>query len=179
MNADRQAAILEAARHQFARHGYAGSTIRSIAAEAEVDPALVMHYFRTKDALFAATLEQASALFDAVASSLQGPRDGLGERLVRAYLGAWEDPQLSLTLLSVARSALSSPVAAQLVSQMIEGRLLAQQTTVRPERLNLVGAQLFGIASARYVLRVEPLASMTPDEVVGAVAGAMQALLTD
>ncbi|PJJ47851.1 DNA-binding transcriptional regulator YbjK [Mumia flava] len=179
MNADRQTAILEAARQQFARHGYAGSTIRSIAAEADVDPALVMHYFRTKDALFAATLDQASALIDGVAAALEGPRDGLAERLARAYLGAWEAPQTSLTLLSVARSALSSPVAAQIVRQMLEGRLLARQTTVRPERLNLVGAQLFGIATARYVLRTEPLASMTLDEVVVTIAPALHALLVD
>jgi len=171
-------AILTAARAEFARAGYAGATVRAIAAAAGVDPALVMHYFGTKDALFAETLRASGGLVTRIGAAFEGPADGLARRLAATYLALWEDPETAPVLAGVVRSALSSPIAADAVRRLVEGSFLEQAGgRWAPERLNLAGAQLLGIAVARYIVRTEPLASMDRDAVVDLVAPRLQGLL--
>jgi AcrR family transcriptional regulator len=171
-------AILDAARAEFARGGYGGATIRVIAATAGVDPALVIHYFGSKDALFGATLQMPGGVADRMLAVFDGPREQLARRLVSTYLGLWEDPQTGPMLRSVTRSAMTNPVAADVLRGLIEGTVIAAAASVcPPERLNLAAAQLYGIAFARYVLRTGPVASLGHQELVELVTPQIQLLL--
>jgi AcrR family transcriptional regulator len=175
--------ILATAREQFARHGYAGVSVRAIAAAAGVDPALVRHFYGSKDELFAATLEFPPAMAGRLTRALDGDHDSLGARVVRAYLSLWEDPATAEPLFTIVRSALTSPRAAQQLRAVFSAQALRPFAAAlggqQPEtRAALAGAHLLGIAIARYVVRVEPLATMNRDELVAASAPAIQHYLT-
>lgn len=179
---DTRAEILAAARELFAARGFARTTIRAVAGRAGVDPALVHHYFGTKDDLFIAALElpvDPRVVLGPVAAL--GP-DGAGERLLRTFLSVWDDPELRLPLLGLARSMLD-PTGAPLlkdgfltvVLQPIGAALGIEQ----PERrMPIVASQVLGLILLRYLLAMEPLASMTPDEVVAIYAPTIQRYLT-
>jgi AcrR family transcriptional regulator len=175
-------AILNAARESFAAQGYDGATIRGIGRAAGVDPALVHHYFGSKDALFAAAMQlpvDASAVLpDLLAPGL----DGMGERLVRFFLSLWESGRTRAAMLAVFRSALVQDRAATALREFIGREVLGRVGSQVPGpdaqlRASLVGSQLVGLAIARYVLRVEPLASAEPETVVAAVAPTLQRYL--
>ena len=100
---DTRAAILAAARELFAAHGFAGTTIRAVGAQAEVDPAMVHHYFGTKDDLFLAALELQIDPREVMAPVIAGGPDGAGERLMRVFLSVWDDPEARLPLIGVMR----------------------------------------------------------------------------
>ena len=179
---DTRAAILTAARSRFAAEGYAGTTIRSVAAEAGVDAALVHHYFGSKDELFLAALQlpvDPRVLLGPVVA--QGP-EGAGERLLGTFLAAWDDPTLQPALLAVARGMLD-PDAGRLVTQgflpvVIQpiGHALGLD---RPDvRMTLVASQVMGLILMRYLLRVEPLASMSQPDLVATYAPVIQRFLT-
>jgi AcrR family transcriptional regulator len=171
--------ILATAREQFARHGYAGVSVRAVAAAARVDPALIRHFYGSKDELFAATLEFPPQMPQRLMQALDGDHDALGERLVHAYLSLWEDPATAEPLLTIVRSALTSPRAAQQLRAVFSAQAVRPFAAAlggqQPEtRAALAGAHLLGIAIARYVVRVEPLATMDRDELVAASAPAIQ-----
>lgn len=147
-----------------------------------MDPALVHHFFGTKDALFAAAMELPLDPATAIPTLLAEGIDGLGERLVRFYLSLWES-DAGPAMLTVLRSALSQDDAAELlrgfVGREVIGRLAAELDRDRPQlRATLVGSQLVGLAMVRYVIRVEPLCSATIDQVVSAVAPTIQRYLS-
>src|SRR4051794_28321847 len=175
-------AIAAAALAQFAELGFERATFRSIATAAGVDPALVVHFFGSKDALFREVMAlppAAAAAFAAVAAS---PRRELGRRLAELVVGFRESPATQPILLGRVRSASSNPHAAELVRETVPhalGRLAAAVTDDRPEtRAVLIGSQVVGLAVARHVVRLEPLASMKPPELVDLLAPAFQRLLT-
>ncbi|MFV2197833.1 TetR/AcrR family transcriptional regulator [Nocardiopsis sp. LOL_012] len=177
-------AILAAAREQFAAKGYTGTTFRGIAAQAGVDPALVRHFYGTKDQLFAATMHIPSQVFgDVERVLLTGGPHGLGERLARTYLGLWEDPATAAPLAALVRTALTTDQGADLLRNFLQGRLLEKVTPAldqdRPRlRAELAVSHLIGTALARYVLRVEPIASLETDELVAVLAPTLQRYLT-
>ena len=103
---DTRAAILSAARELFAASGFGGTTIRAIAAAAGVDPALVHHYFGTKDDLFVAALELPVDPRKVLAPVIAEGPDGAAERMLRVFLSVWDDPELRLPLLGLARGML-------------------------------------------------------------------------
>ena len=178
-----RAAILEAARASFAERGYDASTIRGIAGEAGVDPALVHHYFGTKERLFAASMALPMTPGDVLPGVLSGPLDDLGERLVRLFLAVWDEPEARRPLIAVIRSATSHALAATMIREFVEhalvGRIAARLDSRDAHlRASLVGSQMVGIALTRYVLRLEPLASSDHDAVVAAVAPTLQRYLT-
>jgi AcrR family transcriptional regulator len=178
-----RAAILDAAREEFATHGYQAATMRSIAAAADVDPALIRHFFGPKDALFAATVEFPQAALDGITEALQGDRDGLGERVTRTYLRLWDDPATSAPLQTMFRSVVSSEQAANLLREFLTGRVLGSVVPLlgpdRPElRITLATSHLMGMALARYVLRVAPLADAGVEELVATIGPAIQRYLT-
>jgi AcrR family transcriptional regulator len=167
--------ILAAARAAFAEAGFDGATIRAIAAGAGVDPALVHHYFGSKQRLFVAAMELPVDLDAVVPALLAGRPDELGYRIVRFVLELWGAPTTRPLMLGVVRSAASDAVAAAMLRRVLaEGPFTAiAQAIDRPDadlRATLVGSQLVGLAMARYVVGVEPLAS-TPDEVVARAVG--------
>jgi len=176
-------AILDASRAAFARVGYASATIRGIARDAGVDPALVHHYFGTKEGLFRAAMQLPMDPAHVVEEVLAGPRDGLGERLVRLFLLVWDSDEANPTLLGLVGSALSHEAAAAMLRDFVGEELLgrvARALDVPDARLraSLLGSQMVGLAIVRYGIRLEPLASASPDQVVAAVAPTVQRYLT-
>ncbi len=179
---DTRAEILAAARELFAARGYGRTSIRAIAAQAGVDPALVHHYFGAKDDLFIAALElpvDPRAVLAPVAA--QGP-DGAAERLLRTFLSVWDDPALRLPLLGLARSMLD-PAGAPLFKDGFLAVVLQPVGSAlgidEPERrMPIVASQVIGLILLRYLLELEPLASMDADEIVAVYAPTIQRYLT-
>jgi AcrR family transcriptional regulator len=179
---DTRAAILEAARGQFAAAGFSGTTIRAVAAEAGVDAALVHHYFGTKDDLFVAALELPVDPRVVLAPAIEQGPDGAGERMLRVFLSVWDDPTHRLPLLGLVRRLLE-PSGRQLVRDgfldVVIGPIGAALGIDEPERrMPLVASQVFGLIIVRYLLEVEPLASMPADQVVAIYAPTIQRYLT-
>ncbi len=179
---DTRAEVLSAARTSFAEKGFRGTTIRAVAASAGVDPALVHHYFGTKDDLFVAALQipvDPRAILAPVVAA--GP-DGAGERLLRTFLGVWEDPELQPGLLALARTVLSEDGARLLKEGFVPvvvfpvlGGLVAD----RPEvRIPLVVSQVVGLIIARYVVALPPMAQMPAEDVVARIGPVIQHYLT-
>jgi AcrR family transcriptional regulator len=168
---DTRGEILTAARDEFAARGFDGTTMRAVASSAGVDAALVHHYFGGKDDLFLAALEIPVDPRVVIPEMLRPGVDGIGERLVRMFVSVWDDPESRKPLLAVFRSALSSEAGADLIrggmmrmvfEQVAEGLGVPDPVL----RAQLVGSQMTGLVMMRYVLRVEPIASMPPDQLV-------------
>ena len=179
---DTRVRVLQAARTSFGERGFDGATIRDIALRAGVDPALVHHYFGTKQQLFVAAMEFPFDLALVVPRLLEGPPDELGARFVRFFLELWEAPANRSLLLAVVRSASTDPVAAAMFRRLLaEGPLLALARAIdRPDatlRATLAGSQLIGLAMARYVVAVEPLTSASTDFLVRALGPTIQRYL--
>lgn len=168
-SADTRGRILAAARAAFGERGYDGATVRDVAARASVDPALVHHYFGTKQQLFLAASEFPVDVAEVVPRLLAGPRDGMGERFVRFVVELWDRPEVQPLLMGIVRSASTDKVAAGMMRRLLaEGPFLALARAIDlPDarlRATLAGTQLMGLVLARYVILVEPLATMTPAE---------------
>ncbi len=179
---DTRDAILVVARRKFATRGYDATSLRSIAAEARVDPALVIHYFGTKDELFAAAAGLPSGLPARFGSLATLPLQDAVQAIVRTYLQLVDGDQSRNAILALVRSAVSNDKAAAMLREFLTAELLpviARLTGHQdaPLRASLVVAHLIGIAVLRHVLRVEPLARATPDEVVALAAPAIEQYL--
>lgn len=179
-----QERIRLAARSEFAARGYDKTSVRGVAKAAGVDPALVHHYFGSKDDLFAAAIElsmEPALIVPAIIG--EGP-DGIGERLARYFLGVWENPVTRVPLLAVIRSALTHEAAAKVLRGLVLRRVLervaADLDVPDPTfRAELAASHMVGIAILRYVVQVEPLASADPDDIVALVAPTLQRYLTE
>ena len=171
-------AIAEAARRQFAELGYDRTTLRGIAGEAGVDVALVARFYGSKDALFREVMALPAEVAEAMAGLADGPTESVGRRLAEVIVGMLENPRSRSIVIGRIRSASSHPEAAALVRETVTrdvGRLVAAVTDDEPEtRAVLVGSQIVGLALARYVVRVEPLASLPAAEVIDYVAPIFQ-----
>jgi AcrR family transcriptional regulator len=174
--ADTRAHILEAARESFAEHGYSRASLRGIARRAEVDPALVHHYFACKAELFIEAVRlpvDPRAVQEAAAeSTAPGPRASFsGARVVEGFLTAWDRGGAGgASFVTLAQAMCASPEAADSMREFLDERVWRNLELPGPQadsmwRRSLVSSQLAGLAWARYVLRVEPLASATPAEV--------------
>ena len=179
---DTRAQLLEAARVEFAERGYDGATVRVIADRAGVDPAMVNHWFGSKEALFVASLEVPLDPDQLMRKVLPGPADELGVRIVRNFLAVWDATggrPLATLVRSVASHESAARLMRQFVGRMVVGRIVGSVAPDRTElRGALVGSQMVGLAMMRYVLRLEPLASADHDTVVAAVAPNLQRYLT-
>ncbi|MET7756397.1 TetR family transcriptional regulator [Streptomyces sp. NPDC005389] len=176
--------ILEAARAQFAERGYDKTSVRGIAKAAGVDAALVHHYFGTKDEVFAAAIEVSFEPAAVVPAIVGGPRETIGERLARFFIGVWENPVSRAPLLAIVRSALTHEAAAKVLRTFVLRRLLeriADELDVPDPRFRaeLAASHMIGIAILRYVIQVEPMASVDPEEIVAMVAPTLQRYLTE
>ena len=175
---DRRTAILDAAREQFAERGYVGASVRAIARQAAVDPALVHHYFGTKEQVFVAAMALPFDPAERLPAVLAGDRDGVGERLVRLFLDAWEQPEFRTPMLGLLRSAITSDQGAAMLREFVGSALLARVAESvgqsDPLRVEAAAAQMIGAVVLRYVIGIEPLASASADEVVALLAPAVQ-----
>lgn len=182
---DTREAILDAARASFADRGFDGASVRTIAAGAGVDPALVHHYFGTKEQLFLATVGAPVNPADVIESILDGDPDLLGERLVRVFLTAWGDPRTGPKLVAIVRSALAHDWSARVLREFLTSQILRRVIAKidvpagqAPMRASLVASQMLGLGMARYVLKIEPLASADAETVVAMVGPTVQRYLT-
>lgn len=179
---DTRAEVLAAARTSFAEKGFRATTIRAVAASAGVDPALVHHYFGTKDDLFLAALEMPVDPREVLAPVVALGPDGAGERLLRTFLSVWDDPEIQVRLLAVVRSVLSEDGATLLQEGFIPvvvGPVLAQLVADRPDvRVPLVASQVVGLIVTRYLIALPPMATMPAEDVVSRVGPVIQHYLT-
>ncbi|WTW95705.1 TetR family transcriptional regulator [Streptomycetaceae bacterium NBC_01309] len=180
--ADTRRQILDAARTEFARAGYAGTSVRGIARTAGVDPALVHHYFGPKESVFVAALDLPFDPDRLVPDILSGGPDHMGERLARYFFSLWEDPEIQPRLLALLRTVLSGDAAAGLISDFMTTEMVTRlarelDTPDALLRANMCGAQLMGLAFTRYVLCMEPVASTDVDTLVASVGPTLQRYL--
>ena len=167
--------ILEAAREQFGEVGYRRATLRSVGATAGVDPRLVLHYYGSKQQLFLQAVQlpvDPEALMRVI---FDGDAEGMSERIAWALLGVLENPESRQPALAIVRAAVSEPEAAELIRLVLTERVLTPLTERiggdHPElRASFIGGQFVGLAMARYVVGVEPLASASAGQVVRAIA---------
>src|SRR6056297_746569 len=176
-------AILDAARRRFADAGYRGATIRAIAADAEVDPALVHHYFGTKQELFAAVVEFPVSPSVVVERLEQVSRDEAGAQVMRTYLSVWDLPQYQDRMRILLHGAMADERSAQAMREFVVDVLLepvVRQLGLSDPRLRalLVATQVIGLSFLRYLVPTEPLASMSSDDVVAAYGPTIQRYLT-
>ncbi|MCW6008603.1 TetR family transcriptional regulator [Micromonospora sp. CPCC 205371] len=182
-NPDTREAILAAAREAFAERGFDAASIRGIATSAGVDPALVHHYFGTKEQLFRACMDFPVDPAQVLPQVLEGGIDGIGERVVRMFLSVWDSPAGAAGV-ALLRSTLSNEWTARLLREFVTTQMLRYvlpKLDVEPGearlRVSLVASQMAGLAMIRYVLKLEPLASAPPDVVISAVAPTLQRYL--
>ena len=179
---DTRGQILAAARKSFADKGFAATTIRAVAGEAGVDPALVHHYFGSKDDLFLAALEIPVDPRALVPEVFASGLSGAGERLLRLFLKVWDDPRTRLPLVALVRASLGQDAPESLLQQGILRMVLEPLRAVLPadeadRRMQLVVSQMSGLVVTRYLLALDPLASMPADDVVAWVAPTLQRYL--
>jgi AcrR family transcriptional regulator len=183
-NQDTRKAILAAARQTFAERGYDQASIRQIATNAGVDPALVHHYFGAKDQLFLAAMEAPIDPGKALQEVVAGGLDGIGERLMRTFVTVWDSPA-GTGAAALVRSAVSHDWSARMLREFITTQILRRviggldlDPKEGPLRASLVASQLMGVIMARYIIKVEPLASASPDTVVATISPTIQRYLT-
>ena len=176
--------VLLAAREAFATSGFAGATMRQIAASAGVDPALIHHYFGSKRQLFMEAVRAPDDPQVVMRSVLDGDRDNAGRRMVVAFLGVWDGPAGGQAA-AVLRSAVTDHSSAALVREFLLTQvllpLLERLDVPRPERplrAALLASQLTGLALTRHLLKLPPLATAPVDVVVDALGPVLQRYLT-
>lgn len=173
-----RAAILEAARSRFAAEGFRKATIRAVAADAGIDPSMVMRYFGSKDGLFAAAVDVDLRLPDLSSAD----PESLGGILVRRFLALWEKGDVNRILLILLRSAIADEALSERVRRIFGEQVLPAVLRVgdpadAPRRGGLIVTQLLGLALCRYVLLLPPVVALTTDELIAAIAPTLQRYL--
>lgn len=175
-------AALAAARSAFAARGYARTTYKGVAAAAGVAPAVLRKYYASKGDLFAAALKLPTDPTAAVPALLAPGIEGLGERLVRFTLDTLGDPEVREDLLAMVRAGASAAQVTKSLQEYVGMNVV--DPVVRaigvPDarmRVALITSYLIGLAASRYILRMEPLASASEEQVVRMVSPTIQALL--
>jgi AcrR family transcriptional regulator len=175
--------ILEAARKLFAERGYQEATMRAIAAEAGVDAALVVHFFGNKAALLGEAVDWPFDPEVEMPKLLVDGRHHVGERLVALVVRTWDREGGRNPILTLLRAATIEPKAAEMLGDFVRNRLFAPLmerlgSDQRELRTTLAASQLVGLGLARHVLRVEPVASAKPDDVIAWYGPTLQRYLT-
>jgi AcrR family transcriptional regulator len=183
-NQDTREAILAAARQAFAERGFDAASIRLIAANAGVDPALIHHYFGTKDQLFIAAMQVPFDPSELLPRVLAAGVDGIGERIVRTLLGIW-DSAAGVAAAALLRSAVNNELIARMMREFVvhqilrrAARELEMDPAEGPIRANLVATQVAGLVMVRYIMKIEPLASAAPETVVALIGPTVQRYIT-
>lgn len=175
--------MLAAAKERFATDGYEKTTLRAIAADAHVDPSMVLYLFGSKADLFRESLH---LILDPalLAEALEGPADDVGTRMVRRYLHIWESPETAASMRAMLQSATSNSDAHEAFRSFMQDYVLQTVSGVLGGgerarlRAMLAASSLVGTAMLRYVMAVPPLATLTGDEVVRLIAPTVTRYLT-
>jgi AcrR family transcriptional regulator len=173
------ARIVAAARDEFAERGWAGTTIRAVARTADVDPALVYHYFGSKEGLLDAATNPPQKWLESVAKVWTTPIEQLGAALITLLLASWTDDEIGPTLRAILQTAAHEPSTREKLRRVVEGSLmgvsgLGSDERDRLVRSGLISSQMMGFALMRYVWKIEPVASMSDDEAIGAITPNLQ-----
>ena len=182
---DTRAEILAAARTLFAAEALESVSMRRIAAEAGVDPSLIHHYFGSKDDLFLAAIQLPIDPGQEITAAIKaGEIEDLGGRLMHAFTAIWDGPHQD-KLVAVIRTSLSKPSMAFMLRQLIERRIVRSLKEVIGDevdhieiRAGFVASQIFGLAFARYFLKLEPIASLDADELAETIGPTIDRYLT-
>ncbi len=163
-------AILHASLREFARRGYDRATLRVIAEEARVDPALVYHYFGSKEGLFLESMRTLMVQPSEAELPSSEPPEMQARRVVGLFLARWGGGPEPTPLIALLRSAASDPHAAALLRRLFAQQIAPQVARYLPRRdaelrIALIGSTLFGVALLRHIVRLEPLASASPEDV--------------
>ncbi len=174
--------IRDAARRRFLADGYHDATMRSIAADAGVDVALVAYYFGSKRGLFTAAMSLKINPAELVHAALQAELHTLPTRMLRDMLTAWDDPSNRAPLLETMTAATSDPQLRQLAAEAVEREIvipIAERIGGNDanRRAAAFCAQMSGILFSRYLLRIEPIASMAVDDIINALTPSLTATL--
>jgi len=177
-------AILATARKLFAEQGFEGTSLRQVARESSVDPAMVHHFFGGKDELFAASVELPADPAEVLAGVETLDPTVRAEAIVRAVLRLWESPAQH-GLVAFVRGTIGSKAKTALMREMVNRTILSRIMAGLPGspeevrvRGNLVATQVVGLMLVRYVIRLEPLASADQEDVIRFVAPNIQRYLT-
>jgi AcrR family transcriptional regulator len=176
------ARILAEARASFAEHGYAGTTVRAVARAADVDPALVYHYYGSKENLLDAATTPPQTFLDQIVTAWQTPPAELGEQLVRQMLQNWQNPEHETILRAIMQIAGNEAVTREKLHRLIERSMMGPSAQAlgadeRALRSGLIATQLMGLAFVRFIWKIEPLASLDEDGIVAAIAPTIQRYL--
>ncbi|OXM42982.1 TetR family transcriptional regulator [Amycolatopsis alba] len=174
--------VLQVARELFDRNGYSGTTVRAIATAAGVDPAMVFYFFGTKQGLFSAVIDLSEDVPPAIESLFDGDLDSLGERVVRTLVENLDKSDRT-PLVMLTRSAPTDPKSEALLREFIDREITDRVAALlgTPDaalRAGMVNVQILGLAVARYIVRVEPIASASVDELVASFGPLVQHCLT-
>lgn len=177
-------AILTAARRQFADLGYDRASLRGIARAAGVDPGLVAHFFGSKQRLFVTVVELPFVPAEVLPRILAGDPAAVGGRLAAFIVGALSQEESRSRLIGLIRSAAAEPEAASMVRDLITRDVLVPLverigSPDAPLRASLIGAQVVGLVMARYIVAVEPIASVGADTLTRVYAPIFQRLLVE
>lgn len=177
---DTRSEIVEAARKVFGELGYDRATLRGIAREAGVDPSLIYHYFAAKDELFAASIHLPIPPAETLRGVFEADSDDVGRGLAETFFSVWEQEEARAALLGILRSAMGGEDrAVEAFRQFLTTALLDQISPLiagEDARLRalLMASQLVGVAMTRYVMKLEPIASTSVDDIIEMVAPRIQ-----
>lgn len=177
---DTRAAILAAARSQFAARGFSGASLRSIASEAGVDASLISHYFGDKSQLLLATMELPVNPIEKIAGVVADGPDGMAERLLRTFLTAWEPHRevfSTLVRTTLGGGDTEAPMLQLARNVLITSLMEVLEGDDRELRATLIAGQLIGMATLRFVVQLDPLAEAPIEDVVATYAPSMQMLI--
>jgi AcrR family transcriptional regulator len=176
-------AILDAARVRFATDGFTSSTIRKIAADAGVDPSLVMQYFGSKDDLFASVMDLGPNTMSRISDAFTGPDDSIGERVTRAFLEVWDgDPVVSQPLQALLRAAIGNAEATVQLRGLIQKRVIDDLSPGLRDgdmatRIEIASSMLVGIVVGRQLVKIEALVQQDREALIAYIAPGIQAIL--
>jgi AcrR family transcriptional regulator len=175
---DTRERILAVAREAFLAGGYQAVSLRAIATAAEVDVALLSYHFGSKQGLFSAAMSLPVNPADVLRPALEGDLDGLPERVLRGMMRAWEDPVSGPPLRAVAGAAASEPQLNRLVREAVGATLIDLLIErIGPVKAAIFSTQIAGVIFTRYLLRLEPIASMPAEDVVTHLLPALRATI--
>lgn len=184
--ADTRAAIVEAARTEFAAQGYDATSLRGIARAAGVDPALVHHYFGGKPEVFVEVMSIPVDLASLVGGVVSSPRDQVGEVMVRTFLHVWDSPDGRLRFQALMRSAVSHEEAARMLREFLVREVFGKVSAAFAERdghggvelrAALAAGQMVGMAMLRYVLEFPAVVDSSQEDLVAELAPVLQKYL--
>lgn len=175
--------VLHAAQLRFAREGFAATSIRKIAVDAGVDPALVMQFFKSKDALFAASLAISEDVQDRISAAFDGPRDQIGVTLTQNFLSLWEEGADVGPLMATLRGAATNDFAAEQLRTFIQARFLQVigpkfgEGPDKATRAAVATSMLMGLVLARDMIGVPIVANLSREDIARMIGGAIQTIL--